>query len=60
MNGFKMSEECRHLRAPKTQKIRLEKGEQVSQRTHLILRRVTLLSILISIVLFRKMPSTSL
>jgi len=54
MNDFKRSEKCRHLRAFKTHKIRLEEREQVSQRTHSILRRLTLLSISISIVLFRK------
>jgi len=32
MNGSKMSEECCHLRVPKTHKIRLGEGEQVSQK----------------------------
>jgi len=58
MNGFKMSDECRYLRAPKTHMIRLEEGEEVSQRTHSILRRVTL-SISTSMSLYKN-PSSSL
>ena len=38
VEGSKMSEEFRHLRIPKTHKIRQEEGEQVSQRTHSISR----------------------
>ena len=50
MNGFKMSEECRHLRAPNDSQDKTRRRRTSLTKTHSILRRVTFLSNSISIV----------